>query len=82
MNITLTTEELEYKAIVIALRQYFCDIDTPEKIAELVNLFDDGFDDTVFTKYTVWHPFDNEDADDLYTNISDLRSSIIESFVN
>ena len=80
MDITIETDTLKYKATVIALRQYFCDVDSDSEYEEnLVRLFDNGFeDDSALGKYTVRQPFENYGIDEVYEFVSSLRDSIVD----
>lgn len=72
---------LRHKATEVALKHFFCDIDTDEELQGLMEFYESGFDiDETTVRYVVWYPFEHYDADELYAVVTNLMVSIIDTF--
>lgn len=73
---------LRQKATEIALKHFFCDIDTDERLQGVVEFYENGFDvvECTIDEYVVWYPFERYDSDELYAEVTNLMVSIIETF--
>lgn len=81
LNSAENERQIRHKAIEIALKHVFCDIENDELLQDIVDFYYSGFDaGNGLVDYTVWEPFESYNAEELMTVVDSLIDSIVDAF--